>query len=776
MIQNISTDINWNIYLTTLYGDIVEENRLDFQISMKNNLAINKIKVSQPKNNLEDYSKSQISVEGLRNDSNSILFNIKSSEFLNAKNIVFYIKRRKSKEKFILQVEKECSENKTQIKIPIGQLNEIINYTSRWDLYLELHYEGFKTEKRIGLYYRNSTSISKKCTDFFNVTKTIGVSVYITNDNEVSFYFSTKEQYTNSIYHTDLRLVNFKWKGETISFTARLKVKETNNFHVESVLLRNRKDKEQIIKAPIDREVQKENNSRVVKISMNLNNEEFEQFYWDFFLELCIDGDKKKLVRVKNNNYLIRRKLKYKLFKFNIKRNNYILYPYLTQNDCLSLTYREMGEYEAPKYKVNEYFAYYIYILFYWYFKAKPTWLIYEKFSETAQDNSFYFFKYCYENHYDKKVYYVIKKDSPDARNLQPYKGRVVYFMSIKHLILLLGSNLLVASETKGHSYAWRVNKGKVIDILNKKRYVFLQHGVLGLKIIDNIFKPNSTNGAELFVVSSKFEKDIVKKHLGYDDNNIIVTGLARWDAITAQTSHNKQKEIFLMPTWRNWLEETEVDTFLESDYYKEYSSLLQSKDLAKELDRNNIILNFYLHPKFKPFIEDFKSYSPNIRIINFGEEKINDLIMRASLLITDYSSVAWEMYYQKKPVLFFHFDLNKYIDKQGSYMDLKKDLFGDVAYNSHELTIKILAYIKNGFQEDNRFSKNRKDYFEYVDNHNSKRIYNEIIKREKELLNNSTKLSDKLKDSYLIRYLWNKYNKKPLIYNMGYRLYNRLK
>lgn len=55
------------------------------------------------------------------------------------------------------------------------------------------------------------------------------------------------------------------------------------------------------------------------------------------------------------------------------------------------------------------------------------------------------------------------------------------------------------------------------------------------------------------------------------------------------------------------------------------------------------------------PFTKYFESLDKRINIVGFGEKTINELVYDCSLLITDYSSVAWEAYYQDKTVLFIN-------------------------------------------------------------------------------------------------------------------------
>lgn len=229
-----------------------------------------------------------------------------------------------------------------------------------------------------------------------------------------------------------------------------------------------------------------------------------------------------------------------------------------------------------------------------------------------------------------------------------------------------------------------------------------------------------------LFVVSSEYEQDIIYRYFEYDREEIIITGLPRWDVLES-TASKKHREILLMPTWRSWLENASEESFVKSDYYVNYETLLKDQRLRKLLDRHDITLNFYIHPKFRDYIGQFDADSDRIRLIPFGGQPLNQLLMSCSLLITDYSSVAWDVYYQEKPVIFYPFDLELYEKHQGSYMDLEKEAFGDVVHNHQELLKSVEKYIENGFAEEECHAKRREYLLPLRDHKNSERIYKSI-------------------------------------------------
>ena len=100
-----------------------------------------------------------------------------------------------------------------------------------------------------------------------------------------------------------------------------------------------------------------------------------------------------------------------------------------------------------------------------------------------AQDNGYYFFKHCMDENEEaylhKKIYYIISKDSPDHYKVDPYKKNVINFMSIRHMIYTQAADLIVSSDSRYHTYAMQCRHSIFNRYLRKKKFVFLQHGVI---------------------------------------------------------------------------------------------------------------------------------------------------------------------------------------------------------------------------------------------------------------------------------------------------------
>ncbi|MBR0398817.1 MAG: CDP-glycerol glycerophosphotransferase family protein [Eubacterium sp.] len=418
--------------------------------------------------------------------------------------------------------------------------------------------------------------------------------------------------------------------------------------------------------------------------------------------------------------------------------DQFIVFPQYRNGDFLAFTYRESSPYDGTANVLKEACAFGIYKVFGSLLRRRKIWLVFEKQSNSAQDNGYYFFKYCMEQlppDKNREIYYVIDKRSPDLDRVSMYGRHVVPFMSFRHLLYLLAARIYIGSESKMHVYAWRPKISLIRRQIRNKEIMFLQHGVTALKQDHMIFGAMSGFSMDYFVTTSKFEHDIIEKNFGYASENIPITGFARWDVLEDKSTET-DRTILIMPTWRAWLEETGDEAFVQSDYFKNYSALLNDGRLADLLERDNCDVIFYLHPKFAGLIESFfanrREENSRIRLVRFGEEPLNEIMMRARMLITDYSSVCWDMYYQKKPVLFYQFDLEKYNEVHGSYIDMRTELFGQRTEDREELLRMLEETIKNGFCIPEQDCQDYPKYFAYTDDQNSARIYQYLKERVK--------------------------------------------
>lgn len=356
------------------------------------------------------------------------------------------------------------------------------------------------------------------------------------------------------------------------------------------------------------------------------------------------------------------------------------------------------------------------------------TWLICEDPFE-AHDNGYHFFKYLREKQPQIDVYYAIKKEAPEYKKVASL-GKVIHYGSVKHWILYFNGKYNISSQKGGKPNAALCAFFELNHIF-KPHNIFLQHGVI---INDLEWLHADKTILDLFITSSVDEQRFIQDTFGFDKNIIVRTGLPRFDNLHT-FSYNKNR-IVIMPTWRKWLrlkseKNTQLDMNFEvSEFIERWLSLLDSDELQQIIEKYNLEVIFYPHRQMQKHIRDFVCKNSKVIIASSDDYDIQDLLKSAKLLITDYSSVFFDMVYMKKPVIFYQFDeerFRKYHYAKG-YFDYNDNPFGK-AYNNHLDVIKALEnYATVDFSVSQKFLDEHQRIFPYYDTNNSKRIY-ELLK-----------------------------------------------
>ena len=368
-------------------------------------------------------------------------------------------------------------------------------------------------------------------------------------------------------------------------------------------------------------------------------------------------------------------------------------------------------------------------IAFFWSFflRKKGIWIITERRYE-CKDNGYHLFKYIRCNHSNINAYYAIEKSSMQKEKIEEY-GNILNFNSIKHYAYALAADKLIGAFLPCgipdsfcfYKFGKKILRGKTC---------FLQHGIIKEKIESLMYK--NTN-LDLFISGARPEFNYIKKFFGYPKGNVKFTGLARFDNLY-NTSKETNKFILLMPTWRKnlpsktWGEQG--TTFETSKYFQIFKHLLSNKCLIKLLEDNAINLVFYPHHEIQDKLKMFSSLSKNVILADEKKYDVQALLKNAYLLITDYSSVAFDFAYMNKPILYYQFDEQEYYSThyQRGYFDYDKMGFGIVCHEENLLVQEIERCINRKFKNYLVYEERIENFFEYRDKKNCERIFKEIL------------------------------------------------
>jgi CDP-glycerol glycerophosphotransferase len=350
--------------------------------------------------------------------------------------------------------------------------------------------------------------------------------------------------------------------------------------------------------------------------------------------------------------------------------------------------------------------------------QRKPIWLIGER-PYKAQDTGLAFFRHLRQHHPEVDAYYVLEAGSPEYRNVAPF-GNVLDHRSKEHVHAALRAERVVGSHHPDYLYPLRTPTMRRAVRAGK---VFLQHGVMGTKwMVPNYGKNIPSFETDLFIVSSEREKQYIVGDFGYDPDEVVVTGLSRFDTLLADDVQPR-RQLLIMPTWRDWLQDT--DLYGESEYHDRWWQLLHDPRLRRLVERHDLDVVFCLHPNMQAFTPMF-SGAP-ARVISQGDVDVQQLLKESLLLVTDYSSVGFDFSFLHKPVLYYQFDQERFLGKEGSHLDLDAELPGPILYSADEVLGELERAADKGFVMPERFVRRADRFLAHRDTGSSERIFEAV-------------------------------------------------
>lgn len=349
--------------------------------------------------------------------------------------------------------------------------------------------------------------------------------------------------------------------------------------------------------------------------------------------------------------------------------------------------------------------------------KDKHIWLFGDRVA-AADDNAEHLFKYAVRQDDNIEKYYVLGRNSPDFERMKSFDKHIVAFGSFKHKILFLFSEKLISSQ---------VNKYVLNPFLRGNKYLyngsilseeyFIQHGVI-LHDLSSWIRKYIYNLA-LFVTTAPQEWDsIAHGNYKYEEDRVQLLGLPRYDKL----EDDSKKQILYIPTWRRELKDP--DLFINSEFFNDMKSFLKNERLHDAAKEHGYSIVFKPHPELKKFIKYF-DFGEDVKV---SDDPYGNLFRDSSVMITDYSSIAFDFAYLKKPLIYyqtkkfdeFHYDLG--------YFDYDTMGFGEVISNEEDLVDKVIYYMKNGAVLEDEYKRRSDNFFKFRDKNNSKRVYEWIF------------------------------------------------
>lgn len=352
-------------------------------------------------------------------------------------------------------------------------------------------------------------------------------------------------------------------------------------------------------------------------------------------------------------------------------------------------------------------------------FRRGPV-LLFEKNSSKYEEGAKVLFEYLIDKGYSN-IRFILDADTIQSLSEieSKYRSRFIRSHTFKHYYSFFLSRTFIGTETMAHSLELRVEekhaKQKLVDPSNT--YVFLQHGPTYMVSLDSpqrtFFRKSEQPGRMYIAANSEKEKAHFVELGGFDPDSILVSGMPKFDSAFSYPNADK---IVIMPTWRAWEFNEVRSNPTETKYWK----LIQDIKNSIPVDLQDKVI-IQAHPLFN-FAEGGGIKQSN---------NIDELLRNTRVLITDYSSVAYDAFYRGANVIFFWKEKDECMEHYGYPTHLMIDdetAPGFVCYESEEISQIIRSAYSNA-QPDYLVQRFR-EIVSFHDGNNTSRLVKMLTER----------------------------------------------
>lgn len=367
--------------------------------------------------------------------------------------------------------------------------------------------------------------------------------------------------------------------------------------------------------------------------------------------------------------------------------------------------------------------------------RVRPSWLIQDRKLE-AGDNGEALFRFANQKRKDGPIVkLVLSKDAAAYRTLRKI-GPIVEpdsrafgraYVTASWMASSAGDALVVNPIPRAL---------RTINDVRVRHFAFLQHGVTLHDISGWLNRADK--GFQLFVTSAEAErKSITSGAYGYTPDQVPLTGMPRFDRLDSAP----EGVVVIAPTWRKWLA-SPIDTntlrrapfpnFRRSDYFRFWDTLIHHARVTKALKESGMRIVFALHPCHEAEAPLFKE-TETVSVSPYPHD-YRELFRTGNVLVTDYSSVAFDFAYLRKPVLYAQPDADVYLGGShtgmSGYFSYDEDGFGPVARSLNDSVSHLVRLIKAGGAVPSEYQSRADEFFAYRDRNSSARVYDAMLER----------------------------------------------
>lgn len=361
-------------------------------------------------------------------------------------------------------------------------------------------------------------------------------------------------------------------------------------------------------------------------------------------------------------------------------------------------------------------------------------WVLLDR-DDKADDNAEHLYRYLKSTDVAAKAFFALSPDSPDWERLHAEGFQLLAFGSDDHVAAVVNAEFVISSDAVESSY-WPIPPHYIQDLAHY-RFVFLQHGVMSHDLSLWL------NGKKIdaLVCSTRAEYDSIaapQSPYVFSHKEAVLTGLPRYDNLL-RLKANTARRIVVMPTWRKELagapvagtsQREKLEGFAETAYARHWHALLCDRRLAEIARQNSLSIIFAPHPNMVQYLDDL-ALPAHVATFDPGSDGgYQALFASAAVLVTDYSSVCFDVAYLERPSVYFQFDEAEFYAgdhtySQG-YFSFRDHAFGPVVQTADQVFKAVCDALEG--REDPEYARRRRDTFPFRDGKCSERVYRAIL------------------------------------------------
>jgi len=354
-------------------------------------------------------------------------------------------------------------------------------------------------------------------------------------------------------------------------------------------------------------------------------------------------------------------------------------------------------------------------------FMRHDTVLLYEKNASRYEESASIVFERLIDSGY-RHVRFVLSR-SEIGSVPKRYRRYVLPRFSLGHFAHLFSARTLLGTEVPAHAAELRTANRTLLRFLNSGKFTFvhLQHGVMYMVSLDSDARKMVRQGKDFprsskVVCSSQAEANHFIEQADFAREDLYVTGLPKFDRATREPDADK---ILIMPTWRPWEYNSVRKDALETSYGRE---LLEMLNAVPQHLRGKV----HLLPH--PLVRDAFLGTP-MEDLMWRDGSYDEALRQCAVLVTDYSSIAYDAFYRGARVVFWWKDKDECMTQYGGRLMIDEGTaFGPVCHTADALRQAVLAAY--GAEQSAEDVRRFKRIVEFADGDNTGRVV-EALKRD---------------------------------------------